>query len=384
METKANTDVELPTVLVTNDDGIDAPGLQYLVQILVAAGRYRVLVCAPNVDNSAVSHCITWRRAICAKQVQVEGASAFAVSGTPADCASLGISGELFLVVSGVNIGSNCGYHVVYSGTVAGAREAFLYGIPSIALSYNWVGGQSTIQYLKLAAEACLPLINSVLTEVKNKTYPTGSFLNVDVPTDVPNHKGFKITKQGKHMTKIGWTRTHSSMPATESYQTANINGTTLVDTEMDISIPFQDQLLFKRVLHRTSYNEKEDDETDYQALKSGYYPSSSNGLKGDHTNNSLPIGELKATKKAPLNLPSLVVLRDYKSSVMAILSPLLLQPEDISNQKVNKTSNKQISGLDIILTSLVGMTNHQASVAFPITIKQVEYEALIIVLYIA
>ncbi|KAG0475675.1 hypothetical protein HPP92_015361 [Vanilla planifolia] len=277
METKANTDVELPTVLVTNDDGIDAPGLQYLVQILVAAGRYRVLVCAPNVDNSAVSHCITWRRAICAKQVQVEGASAFAVSGTPADCASLGISGELFsglipdLVVSGVNIGSNCGYHVVYSGTVAGAREAFLYGIPSIALSYNWVGGQSTIQYLKLAAEACLPLINSVLTEVKNKTYPTGSFLNVDVPTDVPNHKGFKITKQGKHMTKIGWTRTHSSMPATESYQTANINGTTLVDTEMDISIPFQDQLLFKRVLHRTSYNEKEDDDTDYQALKSGY-----------------------------------------------------------------------------------------------------------------
>ncbi|PKA52533.1 5'-nucleotidase [Apostasia shenzhenica] len=267
----------LPAVLVTNDDGIDAPGLQYLVQMLVASDRYRVLVCAPDADNSGVSHSITWRHAICAKRVEIEGASAFAISGTPADCASLGISGELFagvvpdLVVSGVNVGSNCGYHIVYSGTVAGAREAFLGGIPSIAISYNWVGGKSSVHNLKLAAEVSLPLINAVLTEVKNKTYPEGSFLNIDVPTDVTNHKGFKITKQGKHMIKMGWKQTHSITPTTESYQTANIYGKTVLDTEMfDISAPTQDQLLFERTVLRMGHEESEQD-TDYTSLKEGY-----------------------------------------------------------------------------------------------------------------
>ncbi|KAI0504839.1 hypothetical protein KFK09_015792 [Dendrobium nobile] len=267
-----------PTVLVTNDDGIDALGLQYLVQLLVAANRYRVLVCAPDVDNSGVSHSITWRRAVCAKQVEIKGASAFAVSGTPSDCASLGISGVLFsglvpdLVVSGVNIGNNCGYHVVYSGTVAGAREAFLNGVPSIAISYDWVGGKSNVQDLKLAVEVCLPVINAVLTELKNKTYPKGSFLNIDVPTDVANHKGFKITKQGTYMIRIGWKQTHVNTPATESYQTASIEGNTVVDTEMDVvSAPLQDQLLFKRSVSRMSFEQKDDEDTDYRSLQNGY-----------------------------------------------------------------------------------------------------------------
>ncbi|KAK8954137.1 hypothetical protein KSP39_PZI002327 [Platanthera zijinensis] len=266
-----------PTVLVTNDDGIDAPGLQYLVQHLVAVDRYRVLVCAPDVDNSGVSHSITWIRAVCAKKVEISGASAYAVSGTPADCASLGISGKLFsgfvpdLVVSGINIGNNCGYHVVYSGTIAGAREAFLNGVPSIAISYDWVGGKSSLQDLKLAAKVCLPMINAVLTELKNKTYPKGSFLNVDVPTDVTNHKGFKITKQGKYMKRIGWKQTNSSSPGLESYQTANIDRSTVVDAEMDVdSAPLQDQILFKRVISPLHYEEKEDEGTDYRSLKNG------------------------------------------------------------------------------------------------------------------
>uniref|UniRef100_A0A804Q6A7 Survival protein SurE-like phosphatase/nucleotidase domain-containing protein n=1 Tax=Zea mays TaxID=4577 RepID=A0A804Q6A7_MAIZE len=125
-----------PVLLVTNDDGIDAPGLRFLVDRLVAAGRYRVLVCAPDTDKSGVSHCITWRPALRCKRVDIIGATAFGVSG---------ISGKLFdglvpdLVLSGINIGNNCGYHVIYSGTVAGAREAFLYGIPAIAMSYDCI-----------------------------------------------------------------------------------------------------------------------------------------------------------------------------------------------------------------------------------------------------
>ncbi|GFZ22046.1 survival protein SurE-like phosphatase/nucleotidase [Actinidia rufa] len=70
-----------PTILVTNDDGIDAPGLRSLVSVLVSANRYEVLVCAPDSEKSAVSHSITWRHAVSVKQVDIDGATAFAVSG---------------------------------------------------------------------------------------------------------------------------------------------------------------------------------------------------------------------------------------------------------------------------------------------------------------
>ncbi|CAL9107095.1 unnamed protein product [Musa textilis] len=86
-----------PSLMVTNDDGIDAPGLRFLVDLLVAAGRYRVLVCAPDSEQSGVGHGITWHRPLSAKRVEIMGATGFAVSGTRADCASLGISGKLFV-----------------------------------------------------------------------------------------------------------------------------------------------------------------------------------------------------------------------------------------------------------------------------------------------
>uniref|UniRef100_A0ACD5UM30 Uncharacterized protein n=1 Tax=Avena sativa TaxID=4498 RepID=A0ACD5UM30_AVESA len=264
-----------PVVMVTNDDGIDAPGLRFLVDQLVAQGCYRVLVCAPDIDRSGVSHCITWRSALHCKRVDISGATAFGVSGSPADCASLGISGKLFdglvpdLVLSGINIGNNCGLHVVYSGTVAGAREAFIYGIPAVSMSYNWVGGQSSINDLKVAAEVCMPLINAVMVEIKNGTYPKGSFLNIDVPTDAAHHKGYKITKQGKYMARIGWEQTVYKKPAVESYQTANMNADTASDMEVDTSSKYD--LLFKRVIVKRSYDEEEGDDLDYKSLVDGY-----------------------------------------------------------------------------------------------------------------
>uniref|UniRef100_A0A0D9WWN9 Survival protein SurE-like phosphatase/nucleotidase domain-containing protein n=1 Tax=Leersia perrieri TaxID=77586 RepID=A0A0D9WWN9_9ORYZ len=260
-----------PVVLVTNDDGIDAPGLRFLVEQLVAARRFRVLVCAPDTDRSGVSHCITWRPALRCKWVDIDGATAFAASGTPADCASVGISGKLFdgLVLSGINVGNNCGYHVVYSGTVGGAREAFINGIPAIAMSYDWVAGQSSVDDLKVAAEVCIPLINTIIIEIKNGTYPRGSFLNVDVPTDAAHHKGYKITKQGRHMARISWEQTVYQKPAVESYQTANMD----VDSEKDSELvtSSENDLLFKRVLVRRSYDGEEGDDIDHKALGDGY-----------------------------------------------------------------------------------------------------------------
>ncbi|XP_073004924.1 uncharacterized protein [Typha latifolia] len=301
----------LPIVMITNDDGIDAPGLRFLVDLLVASGRYRVLVCAPDSDKSGVGHGITWRYALSAKSVEIEGATAFAVPGTPADCASLGVSGKLFhglvpdLVISGINVGNNCGYHIVYSGTVAGAREAFLHGIPALAISYNWAAGKSSINDLKLAAKVCLPLINAVFVELKNKSYLEGSFLNIDVPTDVAHHKGFKITKQGKFMIKIGWEQTYSSVPAVDTYQTANINDDSVTDSEKNSSSSVsENQLLFKRVVAKKNSEEEEEEDTDHKALLEGYITVT-------------PLGALSHTEvdAAPYFKGWLIRLADYLSS---------------------------------------------------------------------
>ncbi|KAF4346097.1 hypothetical protein G4B88_005697 [Cannabis sativa] len=182
-----------PVIMVTNDDGIGAQGLLALVHVLVSASRYVVQVCAPDSEKSAVSHC-TYGHPLVVKRVKIEGATAVSVSGTPVDCVSLGISKALFpsvpdLVISGINKGSNCGYNIVYSGTVAGAREAFLDGVPSISLSYQWSSGKSQVNDYLLSAKACLPIINAILVDIKNQNFPNGCFLNMDFPTDIANHK---------------------------------------------------------------------------------------------------------------------------------------------------------------------------------------------------
>ncbi|ONK75296.1 uncharacterized protein A4U43_C03F15380 [Asparagus officinalis] len=285
------------TVLITNDDGIDAPGLRYLVDLLVASDRYRVLVSAPSVDQSGVGHGITWRHPLSAKPVQIKGATAFAVSGTPADSASLGISGLLFdgtvpdLVVSGINIGSNCGYHVVYSGTVAAAREAFIYGVPSVALSHNWIRGKSTLDELKQAAEVCIPIIHGVMAELKNKTFPEGCFLNIDVPTDPIHHKGLKLTKQGRSMIRIGWKQTDTVAGGTESYQTANVNGEYVVDTASGaFPTTMEDELLFKRFIkEEPSEGEGAEEDVDFIALHEGYITVTPLGALSHRETSDLP-----------------------------------------------------------------------------------------------
>lgn len=271
-DTNTNTvaDGDRPTIMVTNDDGIDAPGLQALVRVLVSTNRYRVWVCAPDSEKSAVSHSITWRHPLSAKRTEITGATAFAVSGTPADCTSLGISKALFssvpdLVLSGINMGSNCGYHVVYSGTVAGAREAFFNGLPSISISYNWLAGTSSMNDFTLAAEACLPIINAILVEIRNQTYPQKCFLNVDLPTNILNHKGYKLTKQGKSIVKMGWKQVSSDTQGAHMLSTMEPNS---VSSNTVAKTGSQEQLLFSR---EVMGGVVEDGETDYGSLKEGY-----------------------------------------------------------------------------------------------------------------
>ncbi|KAG9456421.1 hypothetical protein H6P81_000929 [Aristolochia fimbriata] len=263
---------EKPKILITNDDGIHAAGLRALVQVLVATNQYEVYVSAPDSERSAVGHGILWQASNHATRVEIEGATAYGVQGTPADCASLGVSKALFpglvpdLVISGINIGANCGYHVVYSGTVAGAREAFLQGFPSLALSYDWVAGKSDVQDFKKGAEACLPLINSVLAESRNKEYPKASFLNINLPTDVNRHKGYKLTKQGKCLINIGWKQITSSIQDGKSaMEITSVAGEELLSSFTPSQIP----LTFKREVIGPAKPEEVD--TDYGALQQGY-----------------------------------------------------------------------------------------------------------------
>ncbi|KAH6838038.1 Survival protein SurE-like phosphatase/nucleotidase [Perilla frutescens var. hirtella] len=261
------------TVMVTNDDGIDAPGIRALLHVLVSSNRFNVLVCAPDSEKSAVSHSISWRKAISAKPVEIDGVVAFAVSGTPADCTSLGISKALFpsipdLVISGINMGSNCGYHIIYSGTVAGAREALFHGIPSISLSYDWVGGKSNVTDFKLAAEACLPIICGILVEIKKKTYPQNCFLNVDVPTDVMNHKGYRLTNQGKSIVKMGWRKVASESGGGKMLSTMTMETDSSSGSESESLNLKHEQLLFKREVIGSHVD---DGDSDYPSLQEGY-----------------------------------------------------------------------------------------------------------------
>ena len=126
-------------ILLTNDDGIHAPGLRALAGGFIAAG-HRVTVCAPDRERSAASHSVTLGRALKAAAVDYPGAeNAWAVDGTPSDCASLGLwltrEDPVDLVAAGVNCGMNQGGAVVYSGTVGAAMEAAMCGTQALAVS---------------------------------------------------------------------------------------------------------------------------------------------------------------------------------------------------------------------------------------------------------
>src|SRR5436853_5406433 len=130
----------MPSLLLTNDDGVHAPGLTALEQALAELGDVYVL--APEREQSACGHALTLHRPL---RVDRLGERRFAVNGTPSDCVNLGVLGFLserpVLVVAGVNHGTNLGDDVTYSGTVSAAMEGTLLGVPSIEVSLAPNGG---------------------------------------------------------------------------------------------------------------------------------------------------------------------------------------------------------------------------------------------------
>ncbi|XP_007024517.2 PREDICTED: 5'-nucleotidase SurE isoform X1 [Theobroma cacao] len=204
-------DSSKPVVLLTNGEGIDSLGLVYLVQALVRLGLYNVHVCAPQSDKSVSGHSVTLRETIAVTPAEIDGATAYEVSGTTVDCVSLALSGALFswskplLVISGINRGSSCGHHMFYSGVVAGAREALICGVPSLSISLNWKREESQESDFKDAVAVCLPLINAAIRDIEKGVFPKSCFLSIEIPTSPSANKGFKLTKQSFWRSAPSW-----------------------------------------------------------------------------------------------------------------------------------------------------------------------------------
>ncbi|XP_044487053.1 5'-nucleotidase SurE-like [Mangifera indica] len=207
----SDSDSSKPVVLVTNGEGIESPGLVYLVQALVNEGIYNVHVCAPQSDKSVSGHSVTLQETIAVNSAEIKGATAYEVSGTPVDCVSLALSGTLFswskpvLVISGINRGSSCGHHTFYSGVVAGAREASICGVPSLSISLNWKKNESQESDFKDAVTVCLPLINTAIRDIEKGVFPKSCSLNIEIPTAPLSNKGFKFTKQSMWRSTPSW-----------------------------------------------------------------------------------------------------------------------------------------------------------------------------------
>nr|XP_017225787.1 PREDICTED: 5'-nucleotidase SurE-like isoform X2 [Daucus carota subsp. sativus] len=198
-------------------------------------------------------------------------------AGTPADCTALGLSKTLFpsvpdLVISGVNKGNNCGHRIWYSGTVAGARQAFLQGIPSISISYYWFRGMSSVNDFTLAAEACLPILSAFLVEIRKKNHLLNFFLNINVPANVLNHKGYKLAKQSKNIVSMKWEQDTSDAQGGKVLPLMDME--TETNASKDPATVSQEKLHFKRVIReRTQLGARatDTDSEDYGFLKEGY-----------------------------------------------------------------------------------------------------------------
>ena len=186
------------TILVSNDDGIDAPGIDALVQELKKIAA--VIVVAPDKQQSAVGHAITMNDPLRVKEFFKNGKFfGYAVQGTPADCVKIAVKALLKhvpdLVVSGVNHGSNTAISIIYSGTVSAATEGTVLGIPSMAVSLT-THGPADFRYAAVIARR-------IASVILKKGLPRRTLLNVNVPPLPANKiKGILVTGQGKAVWK--------------------------------------------------------------------------------------------------------------------------------------------------------------------------------------
>lgn len=181
-------------ILLTNDDGINAPGLFALYESIRTMGD--VTVVAPDTEMSAVGHAITLTDPLRVEKINKRGEFfGYAVSGTPADCVKIAVWALLDekpdLIISGINLGNNTGISIIYSGTVSAATEGTILEIPSFAISLVAYRNPD----FRYAAKFAKKMANIIL----EKGLPIGTLLNVNVPNVKEEEiKGVLVTRQGK------------------------------------------------------------------------------------------------------------------------------------------------------------------------------------------
>ena len=183
-----------PLILVTNDDGITAPGLRTLINIMNEIGD--VVVVAPDSPQSGMGHAITINDTLYCKKEKIDDGpqTEYSISGTPADCVKFAVRKILDkkpdLCVSGINHGANSSINVIYSGTMSAAVEAGIEGIKSIGfslLNYNWDAD------FKPCEEYITKICKNVLSQKKQNL-----ILNVNFPSNTKQFKGIKVCRQAK------------------------------------------------------------------------------------------------------------------------------------------------------------------------------------------
>jgi 5'-nucleotidase len=184
-------------ILVTNDDGITAPGLLTLALEMRRIGKVSIL--APDRNWSASGHVKTMHRPLRVKEITLaDGSSAWASDGAPSDCVALGLLGyipeKIDLVVSGINPNANIGHDVTYSGTVTAAMEAAIGGVPGVAFSLHTPGDFDGLLDFTPAARIAYRIVSKVIKDGKLKDL----LLNVNIPY-LPDDeiKGILVTRQG-------------------------------------------------------------------------------------------------------------------------------------------------------------------------------------------
>ena len=181
-------------ILVTNDDGIESPGIKLLEEMARALSS-DVWIVAPEQEQSAASHSLTTRRPLRMAEVAPQR---YAVDGTPTDCVMLAVKHLLRerrpeLVLSGINGGGNVGEDLTYSGTVAAAMEATLLDIPAIALSQHFVDGEP------ICWETAARFAPGVIRRLTQLPWPEHTLMNVNFPDEAPQAvRGIAVTSQGK------------------------------------------------------------------------------------------------------------------------------------------------------------------------------------------
>lgn len=185
-----------PLILVTNDDGITAPGLRCLISIMNELGE--VVVVAPDGPQSGKGHAITIDGILRCDEISLDEGpqKEYSVTGTPVDCVKLAVNVVLErkpdMVVSGINHGSNSSINVIYSGTMSAAVEGSLENIPSVGFSLNDFSWEADF-------EEARPHIKAIAAKVLKEGLPWGTCLNVNIPkSNGKAYKGVKVCRQAK------------------------------------------------------------------------------------------------------------------------------------------------------------------------------------------